>query len=71
MEKLRVLIVSDGTVVDVQEFEDPRIRFVEDFNQLNQATPFVAMLQRSTEPVIEVSRTGPRCHAQRHCRIEP
>ncbi len=44
MYKLRVLIVSEGQVIDVQDFDDPRAAFVSDFNRLNRTTPYRAVL---------------------------
>lgn len=67
MGKLRVFIVSEGHIVDIQEFEDPRLRFIEDFNQLNKETPFKAVLQ----PYVgnrSPARRHVNCTAAEHCR---
>lgn len=43
MQKTRVLILCKGAIVDSFEFDDPRTRFIDEFNSLNRDTPFVAV----------------------------
>lgn len=69
MESLQVLIVSDGAIVDVQEFDDPRVRFVEDFNRLNHSTQFTAVLQPMIVAEAEPVRCGNRCQPRCRCRV--
>jgi hypothetical protein len=73
VEKLRVLIMSEGRVVDIQELDDPRLRYIDDFNQLNKSTSFTAVLQPFEANLAghRSHRLHPRkrpCRPQRHCR---
>ncbi len=47
MKHLRVLIMCDGKVVDIHDLEDPRLRYIADFNQLNGSTPYEAVLDEA------------------------
>ena len=68
MGKLRVMIVSEGRVVDIQEFDDPRLRYIEDFNQLNRSTPFVAVLPLGAETHSKPERGDRTCRPEERCR---
>ena len=50
MKHLRVLILCDGKVVDIHDLEDPRLRYIVDFNQLNSTTPYEAVLEETAPP---------------------
>ncbi len=69
MSKLRVLIVSEGNIVDIQELEDPRIRYVEDFNQLNKTTQFTAVLPVSVGPQPAARNPSSQCRPRRRCGL--
>jgi hypothetical protein len=69
--KLRVLIVSEGRVVDVEEFEDPRLGYVSEFNQLNRSTSFVAILPDYGEAARPNRRQRRECRPERHCGSSP
>jgi hypothetical protein len=67
MATLRVWIVREGVVVDVEEFEDPRAKYVEEFNRLNQETPFRAVLA-SLPPSDRQTSVRSSCRPKRNCR---
>ena len=69
--KLRVLIVSEGRVIDVEEFEDPRLRYVSEFNQLNRSTSYMAILSDSGEVARPKRRERRDCRPERHCGSSP
>ena len=69
MGKLRVLIVGDGGIVDIQEFEDPRVRYIEDFNQLNKSTQFTAVLPLTVDARPAGGRGCSSCRPKRRCGL--
>jgi hypothetical protein len=66
VQKLRVLIVGEGRVVDVKEFDDPRYAYVADFNRLNKTTPFVAVFP--PEKMVRARVGSRRCRPANRCR---
>lgn len=50
MTSLRVLIMQQDQVIDVQSFDDPRQEFVDEFNRLNQDTSYWAVIEEAANP---------------------
>jgi hypothetical protein len=68
MKRLRVLIVENGQVVDVHELEDPRVRYIAEFNQLNQSTQFTAVAVDDSDAVHKCPATHLACRPKMRCR---
>ena len=66
MKSLRVLILFEGRVIDLYDFDDPRQRFIFEFNQLNEPTPYHAILEELPE-IVSLKQRHPPCDPPRRC----
>ncbi len=65
MRQLQILILRKGEVVQVESFEDPRIDFIREFNELNDDNDYSAVLAEELLPQWRMD--GSTCQAHRRC----